>query len=303
MADKKQTGMEKRVIYNAAALGAACVVPQMLLVFLFFYWPTCAAFVWAFTYERPWGGGLEWAGFENFRGVFADGAYWQAIVRNGVFTLSTTILSIGIGGLFALFCDRHLKFYSLHRTILVWPYAVVAPASALAFHFIFSPKAGIFAFLVRANPALWNPDLNGVHAMVMIILCFSWKYIAYSFIFFTAGLQAIPRSVIEAAAMDGARPWRRMLDIQIPLLTPTLFFLIVINIAESFQDSLGVIDIMTDGGPGKATELLVYKNYFDSFRGLDYSGGAAQSLIMIFIMIGITLAQFRFLERRVHYHG
>lgn len=295
--------MEKRVVFKAAWVGALFVLPQLLLVFTFFYWPTGAAIGWAFTFERPWGGGVDWAGFDNFRQVFADAAYWQAILRNLYFTAATTVLCLSLGGMLALLCNRQLRFYSFHQSMLVWPYAVVAPAAALAFRFIFSPEAGIFSAIVKSHPEFWNPSQNGVHAMIMIIVCFSWKYTAYCFIFFLAGLQAIPRTLIEAAAMDGSGPLRRMWDIQIPLMTPTLFFLAVIVVAESFQDSFGIIDIMTDGGPAKSTELLVYKNYFDGFRGLDYSGAAAQSIIMILLMIGVTFVQFRYVERRVHYEA
>lgn len=293
--------MEKRVVFKSWWLGVLFVLPQVLLVFTFFYWPAGAAGVWAFTFERPWGGGVDWAGLDNFRQVFADKAYWAAIVRNIVFTLTTTALTVVVGGLFALFCDRQLRGSAIYRSVLVWPYAVVAPAAALAFRFIFAPESGIFSAIVREHPEFWNPAQNGIHAMIMIIVCFSWKYIAYCFIFFLAGLQAIPRTLLEAAAMDGSGPLKRMWDIQIPLLTPTLFFLMVVVMAESFQDSLAIVDIMTDGGPAKSTELLVYKNYFDGFRGLDYSGAAAQSLIMIVLMIAVAFVQFRYIERKVHY--
>jgi sn-glycerol 3-phosphate transport system permease protein len=295
--------MEKRVIFKSWWLGVLLVVPQLLLVFTFFYWPTGAAFVWAFTFERPWGGGVDWAGFENFRQIFAQATYWEAVLRNLVFVIATTVLCIGIGGMLALLCDRQLKGSALYQSTFTWPYAVVAPAAALAFRFIFSPEAGIFSGLVHAYPGIWNPAQNGVHAMIMIIVCFSWKYVAYCFIFFLAGLQSIPRTLVEAAAMDGSGPLRRMRDIQIPLLTPTLFFLVVIVIAESFQDSVGIIDIMTDGGPARSTELLVYKNYFDGFRGLDYSGAAAQSIVMIVLMVAVAFMQFRYIERKVHYEG
>lgn len=295
--------MEKRVVFKSWWLGILFVLPQVLLVFTFVYWPTGAAMVWAFTFEQPWGGGSEWAGFANFEQVFADTAYWAAMLRNIIFTLSTTVICVAVGGMMALLCDRQLRGYQIFRTVLVWPYAVVAPAAALAFRFIFAPDSGIFAALNQAYPGIWNPAQSGVQAMIMIIVCFSWKYIAYSFIFFVAGLQAIPRTLIEAAAMDGSGPLRRMWDIQIPLLTPTLFFLIVINVAESFQDSFGIVDVMTDGGPAKSTELLVYKNYFDGFRGLDYSGAAAQSIAMILLMVAVTYLQFRYVERRVNYEA
>lgn len=293
--------MEKRATFSKTSIGVMFVVPQILLVFTFFYWPTGAALFWAFTLERPWGGGNEWVGLDNFRQVFADRAYWASITRSLVFAGATTFLAMGFGLLLAVACDRGLKFYQGFRTVFVWPYAVVAPAAALAFRFIFAPDAGIFSALVKSNPEFWNPAQNGYHAMVMVIVCYSWKYAAYCFIFFLAALQAIPRSVIEASAMDGAGVLRRVRDIQLPLITPTFFFLLVISITDSFQDSFSIVDVMTDGGPAKATEFMVYKIYFDGFRGLDYSGAAAQSIVLMFLMMVLTFFQFRFIERQIHY--
>lgn len=293
--------MEKRARFSKSSIGIAFVLPQILLVFTFFYWPTGAALYWAFTLERPWGGGNEWVGFDNFRDVFADKAYWAAIYRSLLFALTTSVLSMGAGLILALACDRRLKFFKPFQTVFVWPYAVVAPAAALAFRFIFAPEAGIFSLISKSHPELWNPAQNGFHAMTMIIICYSWKYTGLCFIFFLAALQAIPKSLIEAAALDGAGVLRRMRDIQLPLIMPTFFFLLIISITDSFQDSFGIVDVMTDGGPAKATELMVYKIYFDGFRGLDYSGAAAQSIILMIIMMALTFMQFRFIERRVHY--
>jgi len=293
--------MERRVHYKAAWLGAALIVPQVLLVFTFFYWPAGAALFWAFTLEQPWGGGNAFAGLDNFRAVFADSAYWQSVIRSFAFAFSATGLAMAGALTLALFCDRQLRGYRLVRTGLIWPYAVAAPAAAVAFRFLFAPEAGVLAELTREHPDWWNPAQNGFHAMVMIVVAYSWKYLAYNFIFFIAGLQAIPRALIEAAAMDGAGPWRRMRDLQVPLLTPTVFFLLVINLTDSFVDSFGIIDITTAGGPSKATTLMVYKIYFDGFRGLDYSGAAAQSIVLMALIMVLTFVQFRYIERRVHY--
>ena len=298
---KNAFAVDRRVTYKGFWPGALFVAPQLLLVFVFFYWPTGVALFWAFTLERPWGGGNMFVGFDNFRAIFADSAFWAAIGRNVVFSLASTALAIGIGLLLALFCDRQLCGYKTCRTILVWPYAVVAPAAALAFRFIFAPEAGIFSGLLKAHPDWWNPALYGPHAMAMVIFCYAWKYVAWNFIFLLAALQAIPRGLVEAAAMDGAGPLRRMRDLAVPLISPTIFFLIVINITGSFQDSFSIIDIMTDGGPAKSTELMVYKIYFDGFRGLDYSSAAAQSVVLLIVMTALTFFQFRYIERRVHY--
>ena len=290
-----------RATFKNPWLGAALLAPQLTLVATFFYWPTAAALVWAFTLEQPWGGGNEWVGFDNFRAVFADSAYWGAVARSLFFAVGATALSMAAGLLFALFCDRQLRGHRFYRSGLIWPYAVAAPAAGVAFRFVFTPEAGIFGLLNRIYPDLWNPVQNGAQAMALIVVAYSWKYIAYNFIFFLAALQAIPRGLVEASAMDGAGPLRRMRDLQLPLLTPTMFFLVVINLTDSFVDSFGIIDITTRGGPSKATTLMVYKIYFDGFRGLDYSGAAAQSMVLMLLIVSLTVVQFRWIERRVHY--
>lgn len=293
--------MDRRVGFKAAWLGALLVVPQILLVFVFFYWPAGGALYWAFTLEQPWGGGNTFVGLDNFKAVLGDVAYWESIGMSLVFAFGATALSMGLGLLFALFCDRQLRGHKWYQTALVWPYAVAAPAAGVAFRFLFAPEAGVFAALNKIYPGLWDPYQLGWQAMVMVILAYSWKYVAYSFLFFLAGLQAIPRSMIEASAMDGAGPLRRMWDLQIPLLAPTFFFLVVINLTDSFVDSFGIIDMTTHGGPSRATNLMVYKIYFDGFRGLDYSGAATQSVLLMALVMLLTAVQFRWMERRVHY--
>jgi sn-glycerol 3-phosphate transport system permease protein len=293
--------MEKRAIFTNRALGRALIVPQLLLVFTFFYWPAGEALFWAFTLQRPWGGGNEWVGLANFAAVLGDPVYWGSVVRSLVFALATTGIAIGFALLLALLADRELRGHRLYRTVLVWPYAIAAPALGLAFRFILAPDAGLLSAVNRIWPGLWDPTISGTDAMVAVIVAFAWKYVGYNFVFLLSALQAVPRSLVEAAAMDGAGVVRRMRDIQVPLLTPTLFFILVLNITDSFQDSFGIVDIMTGGGPARATELMVYKIYFDGFKGLDYSGAAAQSIVLMLIVIGLTFVQFRFIERRVHY--
>ena len=293
--------MERRASFKAAKLGMLLLLPQVLLVFVFFYWPTGAALYWAFTLEQPWGGGNAFVGLDNFKAIFADTTYWSSVWLSLVFAAGATVLSMGLGLLFALFCDRQLRGHRWYQNALVWPYAVAAPAAGVAFRFLFAPEAGVFAGLNKLYPGLWDPYQTGWQAMVLVIVAYSWKYVAYCFLFFLAGLQAIPRAMIEAAAMDGAGPLRRMRDLQIPLLAPTFFFLLVINLTDSFVDSFGIIDLTTHGGPSKATNLMVYKIYFDGFRGLDYSGAAAQSIILMGLVMVLTVVQFRWVERRVHY--
>jgi sn-glycerol 3-phosphate transport system permease protein len=298
---RERARAERRAFFANRWLGIALIVPQVLLIFTFFYWPAGQALFWAFTLERPWGGGNEWVGLGNFIAILSDPVYWSSIVSSVIFALASTGVAMAAALLLALLTDRELRGWRLYRAVLVWPFAIAAPALGMAFRFILAPEAGFMAYVNHLWPGLWNPALDGVDAMIAIVVAYAWKYIGYDFIFFLAALQAIPKSLIEAAAMDGAGLIRRMRDIQLPLLAPTLFFLTVINLSDSFTDSFGIVDIMTQGGPARATNLMVYKIYFDGFKGLDYSGAAAQSIILMLLVILLTIAQFRFVERRIHY--
>ena len=293
--------MDQRATFSNLGLAGALIAPQLLLVFLFFYWPASQAVYWAFTTQPPFGGNNDWVGLQNFQQIFTDRVYWNSVIVSIVFAFFSTSLSIGMALLFALFVDRQLKGYKAYRFIYFWPYAIAAPAVGLAFRFIFAPDAGFVSAINTISPNLWNPAFNGTDAMILIVLANSWKMMAYNFIFFLAGLQAIPRALIEAAAMDGSSVLRRARDIQLPLLAPTLFFLLVINITETFVDSFGIVDITTGGGPARATDLMVYKIYSDGFKGLDYSMAAAQSIVLMALVIGLTFIQFRYVEKRVHY--
>lgn len=291
----------RRAHFRNNWIAAALVAPQLLIIFVFFYWPASQALYWAFTLEQPWGGGNEWVGLENFRAILTDDRYWNSVRVSVIYAAATTALAMGMALVLALFADRQLSGYKAYRVGMIWPYAIAAPAVGLAFRFIFNPAAGVLSWVNQVFPGLWDPTLNGTHALVMVIVAGAWKQVAYSFIFFLAGLQAIPRSLVEAGAMDGARFWRRVRDIQLPLLAPTFFFLLVINITDSFTDSFGIVDTMTSGGPARATDLMVYKIYEDGFRGLDYSSAAAQSIILMILVIALTFFQFKYIERRVHY--
>ncbi|TPK81394.1 MULTISPECIES: sugar ABC transporter permease [unclassified Mesorhizobium] len=293
--------MEKRVTFSRSTIGILFAVPQLLLIFTFFYWPAGQAVYWSLTLQQPWGGGNIWVGLDNFRSILANADYWNSITASLVFAGISTGLAMFIALVLAALTDRQLAGSRLYRVVLIWPYGIAAPALAMAFRFILAPEAGFMAVLNQVWPGFWDPGLDGADAMASIIVAFSWKYVGYNFIFFLAAFQAIPRSLIEAAAMDGSGVVRRFWDIQFPLITPTIFFLLVINITESFQDSFGIVDIMTSGGPANATNLMVYKIYSDGFKGLDYSGAAAQSIILMLLIIVLTIFQFRFIERRVHY--
>jgi sn-glycerol 3-phosphate transport system permease protein len=294
--------MEKRTTFNTWTIGILFAVPQLLLIFTFFYWPAGEAVWWSVTLQQPWGGGMSFVGLDNFVSILSNADYWNSIVRSTVFAGFSTGISMSVGLVLAALTDRQLRGSKFYRVVLVWPYGIAAPSLGLAFRFILAPEAGIMAMLNHWWPGLWDPGLNGAQAMGAVIAAFSWKYIGYNFIFFLAAFQSIPRSLIEAASMDGSGVLRRFKDIQFPLVTPTIFFLLVINITESFQDSFGIVDIMTSGGPANATNLMVYKIYFDGFKGLDYSGAAAQSIILMILIVLLTIFQFRFIEKRVHYN-
>ncbi|PHK93281.1 glycerol-3-phosphate transporter permease [Pseudoroseomonas rhizosphaerae] len=291
----------RRALFRSAWLPWALVLPQLLIIFVFFYWPTGEALYWAFTLEQPWGGGNAWVGWQNFAAVFSSEGYWHSVRISILYAASTTALAIGAALLLAMFVDREVKGSRGYRLAMIWPYAIAAPAIGIIFRFVFDPRSGVFAFLNQAAPGLWDPTLNGDHAMTMLVLAGAWQLVSYNFVFLLAGLQSIPRGLVEAAAMDGAGPLRRMRDLQAPLLAPTLFFLVIINMTDSFTHSFALVDVMTGGGPARSTDLMVYKIYSDGFKGLDYSGAAAQSIVLMLLVVGMTFLQFRFVERKLHY--
>jgi sn-glycerol 3-phosphate transport system permease protein len=291
----------RRACFKFSWVAATLLVPQLLIIFVFFYWPSAQALYWGFTLEQPWGGGNTWVGLDNFRAILTDPYYWGSVRVSVIYALATTALAMGMALTLAVFVDRQLAGYRTWRVAIIWPYAVAAPAVGLAFQFVFNPGAGIFSYINAVAPGWWDLSRNAWQAVVAIIVAGAWKQVAYSFVFFLAALQSIPRSLIEAAAMDGARPLRRMFDLQMPLLTPTFFFLLVINITDSFTDSFGIVDTLTGGGPYRATDLMVYRIYSEGFKGMNYSGAAAQSVILMLLVMALTFVQFRYVERRVHY--
>lgn len=291
----------RRAVFNNNWVAAAMVAPQLLIIFIFFYWPTSQALYWAFTLEQPWGGGNTWVGFDNFKALLTDDLYWYSIRVSVIYAIGTTALAIGMALILAVFVDRQLRGFRAYKIGMIWPYAIAAPAVGLAFRFIFNPGAGVMLYVNEVFPGAWDPNSSGTDAMIMVVVAGAWKQVAYNFIFFLAGLQSIPRSLLEAGAIDGARVLRRMRDIQLPLLAPTFFFVLVINITDSFTDSFGIIDTMTGGGPARATNLMVFKIFNDGFQGLDYSGAAAQSIILMILVIALTFVQFRYIEKKVHY--
>lgn len=293
--------MRRSAFFKNNWIAVALIAPQLLIIFVFFYWPTSQALFWAFTLQQPWTGENTWVGLQNFRHLITDPVYWNSVQVSLIFAAATTVLAMGFALILALFVDRQLRGFRGIRVGIILPYAIAAPAIGLAFRYVFDPNAGIMAYINRLEEGLWSPEVNGSHALILVIVAAAWKQISYNFIFLLAGLQSIPRSLTEAAAMDGSGALRRMRDVQLPLMAPTFFFVLVINITDSFVDSFGIVDTTTQGGPARATQLMVYKIYMDGFRGNDYSGAAAQSIILMVLVMMLTFFQFRYIERRVHY--
>src|SRR5436189_3791215 len=276
--------------------------PQLAVTLVFFYWPASQAVWQSFLLQDAFGLSTSFIWFENYRALFSDPSYFHTIVTTIIFSGSVAVLSLSIALLLATQADKQLAGAGVYRTLLIWPYAVAPAVAGVLWGFMFQPSLGVVARGLRDYLGIdWNPLLNDNHAMTMVVLAATWKQISYNFLFFLAGLQAIPRSVLEAAAIDGAGPMRRFWTVTFPLLTPTIFFLIVVNIVYAFFDTFGIIDAMTGGGPAKATETLVYKVYSDGRLGGDLGGSAAQSVILMAIVIALTAIQFRYVERRVTY--
>jgi sn-glycerol 3-phosphate transport system permease protein len=293
--------MVKRVVFRSRLLPYLLVAPQLVITFVFFIWPAGQALVQSVLLQDAFGLSTRFVWLENFERLFADPNYLQALRVTAVFSLGTGGLALSLALLLAVMADRVVKGAAGYKTILIAPYAVAPAVAGVLWLFMFHPSIGIFTFLLRGIGYEWNFQLRGGQALLLVILAAAWKQISYNFLFFLAGLQAIPRSVIEAAAIDGAGPGRRFWRIVFPLLSPTTFFLIVVNVVYAFFDTFGTIHAVTSGGPAKATETLVYKVVNDAFVGLDFGGSAAQSIIVMAIVIALTVLQFRYVERRVTY--
>ncbi|KZD12802.1 sn-glycerol-3-phosphate ABC transporter permease UgpA [Oceanibaculum pacificum] len=293
--------MEKRVVFRQRLLPFLLVTPQLIITAIFFLWPASQALYQSFLIEDAFGLSSEFVWFENFENLFSDRLYLESFKTTAVFSISVTVLSLGMALVLAVMADRVIKGTNVYRTLLIWPYAVAPAIVGVLWLFLFNPSIGLVAFWLKQTGYNWNHVLNGGQAMTLVVFAAAWKQISYNFLFFLAGLQAIPKSLIEAAAIDGAGPSRRFWTIIFPLLSPTTFFLLVVNIVYAFFDTFGIIHAVTKGGPGKATETLVYKVFSDGFVSLDLGGSAAQSVVLMVIVISLTVVQFRYIERRVHY--
>ena len=293
--------MDRRVVFPGWLCPAVLLAPQLAVTLVFFYWPAAQAILQAVQGGDAFGLATRFVGAENFAALFANPDYLASFAITAFFSVAVALLALAPGLLLAVMADRVVRGAAFYKTVLLLPYAIAPAIAGVLWMFLFNPSIGIIAAGLRAAGVDWNYLLDGSQAMLLVILAAAWKQISYNFLFFLAGLQAIPASLIEASAIDGASPRRRFWTIVFPLLAPTSFFLMVVNIVYAFFDTFGVIHNVTQGGPAKATEILVYKVWYDGVVGLDLGGSAAQSVILMAIVISLTAIQFRFIERRVHY--
>jgi len=293
--------VEKRVRFKSWWLPWVLVAPQMAIVLVFFFWPAGQAVFQSVLQEDAFGTSTQFVGMQNFERLWNDDTYLASFKTTAVFSVLVATIGLSVSLMLAVMADRVVKGSGLYRTLLIWPYAVAPAIAGVLWLFMFAPSIGIVSFWLRAAGIDWNHLLDGTDAMILIVLAAVWKQVSYNFLFFLAGLQSIPKSLIEAAAIDGAGPWRRFWTVQFPLLTPTAFFLLVINIIYAFFETFAIVDAATQGGPGKDTAILVYKVYYDGFKALDLGGSAAQSVVLMVIVIALTVVQFRYVEKRVNY--
>ncbi len=293
--------MEKRVVFRSPWLPYLLVLPQIAITLIFFFWPAGQALYQSVLQQDAFGISLEYVGAANFMTLWNDPNYIESFRVTAIFAAGVALLGMSFALLLAYFADRALRGAVAYKTLLIWPYAVAPAVAGVLWMFLFNPTLGIVSYVLRQMGVDWNFLLNGDQAMLLVIIAAAWKQISYNFLFFLAGLQSIPRSLIEAAAIDGAGPWRRFWSIVFPLLSPTTFFLMVINVVYAFFDTFAIIDAVTHGGPFNSTNTLVYKVYHDGFRGMDIGGSAAQSVVLMAIVIALTVVQFRYVERRVQY--
>ncbi|MCA0317116.1 MAG: sn-glycerol-3-phosphate ABC transporter permease UgpA [Proteobacteria bacterium] len=293
--------MEKRVVFDGKLLPYALLLPQLIITLVFFYWPAAQAVRQSFLIEDAFGTSSQFVWFENYAHLFTNPDYYRSMLTTAVFSILVTVFSLSLSLLLAVQADKQIKAAGAYKTFLMWPYAVAPAVAGVLWLFMFQPSLGLVSQAIRSLGFDWNPTLNGNHALSLVVMAATWKQISYNFLFFLAGLQSIPKSVIEAAAIDGARPARRFWTIIFPLLSPTTFFLLVVNIVYVFFDTFGIIDSVTGGGPAQATTTLVYKVFSDGRLGGDLGGSAAQSVVLMILVIGMTAIQFRYIERKVQY--
>jgi len=293
--------MEKRVTLNNRVLPYLLLAPQLAVTLVFFIWPAAQALYQSLLRQDPFGLKTTFVGFANFEKLFTDPLYLSSLQLTLLFSLFVTVLSMGAALVLAIMADRVVKGAQGYKTLIIWPYAVAPAVAGALWWLMFNPTVGVLAYVLRGVGYDWNHYINGTDAFILVVIAAAWKQISYNFLFFLAGLQSIPRALVEAAAIDGAGPVRRFWTIIFPLLSPTSFFLLVVNVTYAFFDTFGVIHATTTGGPGQSTTILVYKVFADGFLALDLGSSAAQSVLLMLIVVALTVVQFRFVERRVHY--
>ena len=293
--------MEKRVVFRNLILPYLLVAPQIAVTLIFFIWPASQALMQSVLIEDVFGLSTQFVWADNFVDLFLEPEYLRSIEVTAVFSFSVALVALASALYLAVQADRVIRGAVTYKALMIWPYAVAPAVAGVLFLFLFNPSLGLFVFALRSVGYDWNHSLNGGEALLLVTIAAAWKQISFNFLFFLAGMQAIPRSLIEAAAIDGARPARRFWTIVFPLLTPTTFFLLVMNIVYAFFDTFGIIHQVTEGGPAGATNILVYKVFHDGFQGGDLGGSAAQSVVLMAIVITLTVIQFRYIERKVHY--
>ena len=293
--------MEKRVVFQSKWLPYALVAPQIAVTVVFFFWPAVQAVWYSFLVQDPFGQRATFVWFQNFRDLFRDSNYLQSFEVTLVFSVLVAFIGITVSLLLATAAERVVRGAMVYKTLLIWPYAVAPAVAGVLWAFLFAPSIGIVGYWLNRLGVDWNWNMKGDQAMMLVVFAATWKQVSYNVLFFLAGLQSIPRSLLEAAAIDGASPTRRFWTIVFPLLSPTTFFLLVINVVYAFFDTFGVIDATTEGGPAGATQILVYKVYFDGVKAADLGGSAAQSVVLMAIVIALTVVQFRFVEKKVQY--
>jgi len=293
--------MIKRATFNGFWLPLLLLLPQLIITFIFFLWPASQAIYQSVLLEDAFGLSSRFVGLDNFKALLTSSDYLDSIKLTAVFSLTVAFCAMSISLLLAVMADRVIRGATAYKSLLVWPYAVAPVVAGAMWWFLFNPRIGIVAYYIQLFGYDWNHTINGWDAQILVVVAAVWKQISYNFLFFLAGLQAIPKSLIEAAAIDGASPFKRFWTVVFPLLSPTGFFLLVVNIVYAFFDTFGIIHATTRGGPARATEILVYKLFNDGFIGLDLGGSAAQSVVLMVIVVALTVAQFRYIERKVEY--
>ena len=293
--------MEKRVVFKNKILPYFLVAPQIIITLVFFIWPAFMALYQSVQQEDAFGLSTVFVGLDNFKYIFTDPIYLNSIKVTMIFSFSVAALAMSTALLLAVMAERVIRGATTYKTFIIWPYAVAPVVAAVLWYFLFNPTVGMISFFLKTIGIDWNFTLNGTQAMILVIIAAAWRQMSYNFLFFLAGLQAIPKPFIEAAAIDGASPWKRFWTIAFPMLSPTVFFLLVMNLVYAFFETFGIIHAITEGGPNEATNIMVFKIYHDVFEALDLGGSAAQSVILMGFVILLTVVQFKYIERKVHY--